>query len=75
MNLSPPNSQVIAAVARNRIKEGRFILISLSQEKAMVLKDGIIPEVDYKRALIALYDELGEQVPPKVIQAVQRQLT
>ena len=71
MNLNPPNSEVIAAVARNRIKEGRFILISLSQDRPMILKDGIIPEVDYTRALLALYDEIGEEVPGPVIKSVK----
>lgn len=75
MNLSPPNSEVIAAVARNRIKEGRFILISLSQDKPMILKDGLIPEIDYPRALIAMYDELGEVAPTKVIKSVKNHLS
>lgn len=74
MSLQLPNAEVTRTVARNRLKEGRFILISLSQEKAMVLSDGLIPAIDYKRALIALYDRLGEEVPTNVIKSVQNKL-
>lgn len=71
MNLSTPGSEVVAVTARNRIKEGRYILISLSGDRPMVLKDGIIALIDYKRALIALYEELGEVVPSRVIKAME----
>ncbi len=71
MALSQPSRTVTETVARNRIQQGRYILVSLSEEKPMILAEGIDNQKDWLRLLVAVYERLGEEVPGPVVKSVR----
>jgi hypothetical protein len=71
MGKKPISDEILATVAKNRIQEGRWVLISLAHSRPMVVSVGMEDGQDWIECLIALYEKLGQDIPETVVQKLK----
>lgn len=71
MSKRPVSAEISATVAKNRMQSGKWVLISLSDARPMVVTSGEIEGEDWIQCLIALYDRLGQEIPENVVQKLK----